>query len=262
MNAEQIVEATLFSSQTALTAAELARADRSLDIEGVKAAIQALRDRYEAAEHAFQIYQLGDGYQILTRPEFAPYLEQFDSVPRSPTLSPAALETLAIIAYRQPIGRVEIEEVRGVSASSVLRTLVEWDLIHVVARGEGLGRPHLYGVSRVFLDHFGLTDLGELPDPESLPVRLQELSDAAAELSRSAPAPAASEPAAESEPVAEGEPVVEDEAVAEARPDPEPEPGLETADPAPAADALSPDVRQLQQDLSEGAVAAAVPGGE
>ena len=155
MTPEQIVEATLFSSQTALTAEELARADRSLDIEGVEAAIQALRDRYEAGEHAFQIYQLGDGYQILTRPEFAPYLEQFDSVPRSPTLSAAALETLAIIAYRQPIGRVEIEEVRGVSASSVLRTLLEWDLIEVMARGEGLGRPLLYGVSRVFLDHFG-----------------------------------------------------------------------------------------------------------
>ncbi|MEE9208572.1 MAG: SMC-Scp complex subunit ScpB [Gemmatimonadota bacterium] len=237
MTSEQIVEATLFSSQTALTAAELACADRSLDIEGVEAAIQALRDRYEAEEHAFQIYQLGDGYQILTRPEFAPYLEQFDSVPRSPTLSPAALETLAIIAYRQPIGRVEIEEVRGVSASSVLRTLLEWDLIEVTARGEGLGRPLLYGVSRVFLDHFGLTDLSELPDPESLPVRLQELADAAADLS-------APEPAPESE-----------------------------VSPA-AADQLSADVRQLQRDLSEPApalssngagtdtVAAAVPGGE
>ena len=255
MTSEQIVEATLFSSQTALTAAELARADRSLDIEGVEAAIQALRDRYEAEEHAFQIYQLGDGYQILTRPEFAPYLEQFDSIPRSPTLSPAALETLAIIAYRQPIGRVEIEEVRGVSASSVLRTLLEWDLIQVMARGEGLGRPLLYGVSRVFLDHFGLTDLGELPDPESLPVRLQELSDAAAELSEHGPAPAPSEPATKGE--------------SEARPEPELEPELETATAGPAADASlvptdadSSDVRQLQQDLPEGALAATVPGGE
>ncbi|MEN8145050.1 MAG: SMC-Scp complex subunit ScpB, partial [Gemmatimonadota bacterium] len=239
MTPEQIVEATLFSSQTALTAAELARADRSLDIGGVEAAIQTLRDRYEAAEHAFQIYQLGEGYQILTRPEFAPYLEQFDSVPRAPTLSPAALETLAIIVYRQPIGRVEIEDVRGVSASSVLRTLLEWDLIQVTGRGEGLGRPLLYGVSRVFLDHFGLTDLGELPDPESLPVRLKELSEAAAErLERMAPAK--SEPAAEPEPMAEFEVAAESDVVAESE---------------PVAQPLSSDVRQLQRDLSEGAMA-------
>jgi len=125
---EQIVEATLFASQTPLTLEEISRADDGLDVERVVEAIQLLRDAYEEAERAFQIYQLGDGFQILTRPEYAPYLERFDSVPRAPHLSPAALETLAIIAYRKPIGRIEIEEVRGVSASSVLRTLLDWEL--------------------------------------------------------------------------------------------------------------------------------------
>ena len=178
MKVEQIVEATLFASQTPLTADEVARADENLDAESVVEAIRTLRDAYEESERAFQIYQLGDGYQILTRPEYAPYLERFDSVPRAPHLSPAALETLAIIAYRNPIGRIEIEEVRGVSASSVLRTLLDWELVEVVGRGEGLGRPLLYGVTRMFLEHFGLKDLSDLPAPDELPVVLGELQQA------------------------------------------------------------------------------------
>lgn len=177
MKPEQIVEATLFASQTPLTPAELARADDDLTPASVREAIQTLRDAYEAQERAFQIYELGDGFQVLTRPEFASYLERFDSVPRSPYLSGAALETLAIVAYRQPIGRIEIEEVRGVSASSVLRTLTDWELIEVVGRGEGLGRPLLYGTTQTFLDHFGLKSLEELPAPEELPVVLEGLQD-------------------------------------------------------------------------------------
>jgi segregation and condensation protein B len=175
---EQIVEATLFASQTPLTADEIARADENLAAEGVVEAIRALRDTYEESARAFQIYQMGDGYQILTRPEYAPYLERFDSVPRAPHLSPAALETLAIIAYRNPIGRIEIEEVRGVSATSVLRTLLDWELVEVVGRAEGLGRPLLYGVTQKFLEHFGLQDLSDLPGPDELPVVLGELQQA------------------------------------------------------------------------------------
>lgn len=173
MSPEQIVEATLFASQTPLTPDELARADEGLSAAGVREALGELRRRYDEEEHAFQVYQLGDGFQILTRPEYAPYLERFDSVPRSPTLSDAALETLAIVAYRQPIGRVEIEEVRGVGSSSVLRTLQERELVEVVGRGEGLGRPLLYGTTQRFLDHFGFQDLSGLPQPEELPVTLQ-----------------------------------------------------------------------------------------
>ncbi len=176
MNPDQIVEATLFASQSPLTPAELARADEALTVGRVREALQALRERYDEQEHAFQIYQLGDGFQVLTRPEFAPYLERFDSVPRAPVLSRAALETLAIIAYRQPIGRIEIEEIRGVASTSVLRTLQDWDLIEVVGRGEGLGRPLLYGTTKHFLDHFGLQDLTGLPRPEDLPVALQSVA--------------------------------------------------------------------------------------
>ncbi len=172
MSPEQIVEATLFASQTPLTPDELARADEALTPDRVREALEALREAYDASDRAFQVFRLGDGFQILTRPEYAPYLERFDSVPRSPILSEAALETLAIIAYRQPIGRVEIEEVRGVGSSSVLRTLQEWDLVEVVGRGEGLGRPLLYGTTQRFLDHFGFQGLDDLPEPGALSVTL------------------------------------------------------------------------------------------
>jgi len=189
---EQIVEATLFASQTPLTLEEISRADEGLDVERVVEAIQFLRDAYEDAERAFQIYQLGDGFQVLTRPEYAPYLERFDSVPRAPHLSPAALETLAIIAYRKPIGRIEIEEVRGVSASSVLRTLLDWELVQVVGRGEGLGRPLLYGVTQKFLEHFGMKDVSDLPAADELPVVLGELQQA---MEAERPSPLAAETA-------------------------------------------------------------------
>lgn len=174
MRPEQVVEATLFASEGSLTPADIARADEDLTPSRVEEAVQTLRGEYEDRERSFQIYQLGDGYQILTRPEYAPYLERFDSVPKSPGLSSAAVETLAIVAYRQPISRVEVEEIRGVSSSSVLNTLRDWELIQVVGRGEGLGRPLLYGTTERFLDHFGFQSLDDLPTPDDLPVTLRE----------------------------------------------------------------------------------------
>jgi len=166
-----------------------------------------LRERYETNEAAFQIYQLGDGYQVLTRPEFAPYLERFDSVPRPPHLSAAALESLAIIAYRQPIGRIEIEEVRGVSASSVLRTLLDWELITVVGRGEGLGRPLLYGTTDRFLEHFGLKGLSDLPSSEEFPIELGSTEEQPASFQVTGPeSESASEAEMDSAPGVEVEP--------------------------------------------------------
>lgn len=173
MRPAQIVEAALFASQSPLTPRDIARADETLTVEIVEQALGELREEYERSDRSFQIYNLGDGYQILTRPEYAPYLERFDSVPRTHGLSPAALETLAIVAYRQPISRVEVEDIRGVGSTTVLRTLQEWELVEVVGRGEGLGRPLLYGTTRRLLDHFGLRDLTDLPRLEDLPVTLQ-----------------------------------------------------------------------------------------
>jgi segregation and condensation protein B len=189
MKTTLIIEALLFASDAPLTAADLARADEALDEDQVEAAIQELRAEYERAGRAVQIYELGSGYQLLTRPEFTIYLERFATVPQTGRLSPAALEALAIAAYRQPIGRAEIEEIRGVASSGVLRTLQDRGLIDVVGRGEGLGRPLLYGTTNRFLEHFGFRSLADLPRPDELPVVLREREESA-EAEKSDPAPA------------------------------------------------------------------------
>jgi segregation and condensation protein B len=170
----QIVEAVLFASDAPLKAEEIARADESLDEDAVEEAIQALRSEYAEGGRAFQIEEIAEGYQILTLPEFAPYLERFDTVPRPSRLSGPSLETLAIIAYRQPIGRLEIEYIRGVSSAGVIRTLQDRGLIDVVGRAEGIGRPLLYGTTSRFLEHFGFRTLDALPTPEELPIVLRE----------------------------------------------------------------------------------------
>lgn len=174
MNAQQIVEAVLFASDAPLTADEIARADETLDEDKVEEALQALRAEYDDAHRAFEVVEVAEGYQILTRPEFATYLERFDNVPRPSRLSGPALETLAIIAYRQPLGRLEVEYIRGVGASGVIRTLQERGLIDVVGRAEGLGRPLLYGTTQGFLEHFGFRSLEDLPRPEELPIVLRD----------------------------------------------------------------------------------------
>ena len=174
MNVTQIVEAVLFASDAPLKAEEIARADGSLDEDVVEEAIRTLQAHYGESERSFQLVELAEGFQILTRGEFAPYLERFDTVPRPSRLSGPALETLAIIAYRQPTGRVEIEYVRGVSCGGVIRTLQDRGLVDMVARGEGVGRPILYGTAQRFLDHFGFRSIDDLPRAEELPVVLRE----------------------------------------------------------------------------------------
>jgi segregation and condensation protein B len=168
-----MIEALLFASDAPLSAAELARADEGLDEERVEAMIADLKLEYEREDRAFGLVEIGGGYQILTRPEYGPLLERFETVPVSSRLSGPALETLAIIAYRQPVDRAEVEEIRGVGAGGVLRTLLEREMIEVTGRGEGLGRPLLYGTSSRFLEHFGFRALDDLPRPDDLPVILR-----------------------------------------------------------------------------------------
>lgn len=172
MRPSRVIEALLFASEAPLTAAELARVEDSLDEEKVEQLVAELKLEYEKEARAFGIYEIAGGYQVLTRPEYAPVLERFETVPVSSRLSAPALETLAIVAYRQPVGRAEIEEIRGVGAGGVLKTLQERGLVEVVARGEGLGRPLLYGTTRQFLEHFGFRSLEDLPRPDDLPVVL------------------------------------------------------------------------------------------
>ena len=174
MRPSRMVEALLFASEVPLSAGELARADPSFDEEVVERLIVELRAEYERESRAFDIYELAGGYQLLTRQEFAPMLDRFHTVPVSPRLSTPALETLAIVAYRQPVGRAEIEEIRGVGAGGVLRTLQERGIVDVVGRAETLGRPLLYGTTPAFLAHFGFRSLADLPRPDDLPIVLAQ----------------------------------------------------------------------------------------
>ena len=174
MDDTRIVEAVLFASDAPLLASEIARADERLDEDRVEAALAALRAEYDRSDRAFELRHVADGVQILTRPEFAPFLERLDTVPVSPRLSGPALEALAIVAYRQPIGRMEVEYVRGVNSTGVIRTLIDRGLITAVGRGEGVGRPVLYGTTSRFLQHFGLPSIEDLPRPDELPVVLRD----------------------------------------------------------------------------------------
>jgi len=177
MRLTQIVEALLFASDAPLTAADLARIDERLDEDTVVAVIDELRAEYDRNERSFTVVEIAGGYQLLTRPEFDVVLDRYQTVPQSAKLSMPALEVLAIVAYRQPLGRAEIEEIRGVQSAAVLRTLQDRHLIEPVARGEGLGRPLLYGTTRKFLDHFGFRSLEDLPRPDELPVVLHPTMD-------------------------------------------------------------------------------------
>ena len=174
MNDARIVEAILFASDAPLSPGEIARADESLDEDRVEAALAVLKTEYDDAGHAFELREVSDGVQLMTRPEFAPYLERFDTVPRSSRLSGPALEALAIVAYRQPISRIEVEYIRGVNSTGVIRTLLDRELIAGVGRGEGVGRPVLYGTTPKFMEHFGFPSMEHLPRPEDLPVVLRE----------------------------------------------------------------------------------------
>jgi segregation and condensation protein B len=169
----QLLEAALFSAARPLTIEELQTLDPEVSDADVRSALDQLRDHYEFDGHAVEVVELANGYQILTRRQFAAAIEQAQFAIRSARLSSAAFETLAVIAYRQPVGRAEIEEIRGVSAGGVLRTLQERGLIEVVGRAEAMGRPLLYGTTSICLELLGLKDLAELPRAEELTIALQ-----------------------------------------------------------------------------------------
>jgi segregation and condensation protein B len=120
-----------------------------------------------------ELVEIAEGWQILTRPIFAEAIERAAFAARPQKLSGAALEVLSVIAYRQPVGRAEVEEIRGVSCGGVLRLLQERGLIDVAGRSEGLGRPLLYATTPLFLEHLGLRDLADLPRTDELAVALR-----------------------------------------------------------------------------------------
>lgn len=164
-----IIEALLFAADAPLSAARLAEhAGPGLTQRTVREAIELLNERYAAAGLTFRIEAIARGYQMLSLPEFRPYIQRMNQKSAQTRLSNAALETLSIVAYKQPIIRADIEAIRGVSLGDTLNRLRELGLVKVVGRAEVVGRPQLFGTTRKFLDVFGLSDLKDLPEIEAL----------------------------------------------------------------------------------------------
>jgi segregation and condensation protein B len=168
----QLLEAALFAASRPLTVEELMTLDPEATLADVRVTLDQLREHYDFDQHGVEVVELGGGYQIVTRAVHAAAIERAQFAVRAPKLTGAALETLAVIAYRQPVGRAEIEEIRGVSAGGVLRSLQERGLIEVVGRSEALGRPLLYGTTAFFLELLGLRDVAELPKADELTIAL------------------------------------------------------------------------------------------
>lgn len=164
----QALHALLFVSDRPLSATRLAEALGDLDAEMVELLLDELRAELENGSSPYQLREIAGGYQLATRVEYAPYIRRLLQIKKRNRLSRSALETLAIIAYRQPCTRADVEEIRGVSVSHAFEILLEKRLIKVVGVAETVGRPKLYRTTDEFLAHFGLKSLRELPSIEEL----------------------------------------------------------------------------------------------
>lgn len=163
---KRIIEALLFASDKPLTVAQVKEVLEEPDIGAIKSAVEELKREYKDSGRSFDIAEIAGGYQIITDPAYAPWLQKLYRKSRTEKLSHPSLETLAIIAYRQPITRLEIEDIRGVNVDGVLRTLMERDLVRINGRKQIPGRPFFYGTTRNFLEFFALQSLQDLPKLE------------------------------------------------------------------------------------------------
>jgi len=164
---ESVVEAVLFASDESLTDARLASIVETSSKQ-VRQLIKNLNEKYQANNNAFRIEQIAGGYQMLTLSPYNLWLKKLLRVRGDSKLSPAAMETLAIIAYKQPVMRADIEAIRGVAVGEVIRSLSYKGLVKIVGRAEVLGRPMLYGTTKKFLEVFGLNTLKDLPKAQEL----------------------------------------------------------------------------------------------
>jgi segregation and condensation protein B len=185
MSLIRVIEALLFSAQKPLSIREIATAIKGTGDSAaagpnefshvreaeVAAALEQLKIEYVEEKRAFQLIEKAEGWQLATDPQYAQWVRQLFPAPKPARLSAPALETLAIIAYRQPITRADVEAVRGVNIDGVLQTLMERGLVRIAGRAEVPGRPLLYETTQFFLDHFGLRNLDELPNVEELRTR-------------------------------------------------------------------------------------------
>jgi segregation and condensation protein B len=185
MSLTQVIEALLFSAQKPLSSRELVNAikgagdadelmpnefSRTTEAQ-VAAALEQLKIEYIEQNRAFQLVEKAEGWQLVSDPAYAPWVRQLFPAAKPARFTPPSLETLAIVAYRQPITRADVEAVRGVAVDGVLQSLMERGLVKIAGRAEVPGRPLLYETTQFFLEHFGLRDLNELPNAEELRTR-------------------------------------------------------------------------------------------
>ncbi len=168
------VEALLFSTHHPLTPAQIADVLGLPGSRGIKQAIASLNATYDETSRSFRIEQVAGGYQMLTLPAHGSILQKLHAREADAKLTKAAQETLAVIAYKQPVLRTDVEAIRGVSCGETIRSLMEKRLVKIAGRAELPGRPILYGTTRRFLESFGLNSLKDLPQPESLARRPAE----------------------------------------------------------------------------------------
>ncbi|HZN55169.1 MAG TPA: SMC-Scp complex subunit ScpB [Candidatus Polarisedimenticolaceae bacterium] len=198
------VEAVLFAAAEPVQPREIAAAFESVTEDEVALAIDALRERYAAGEGGLTVEQVAGAYRLATRPEVGPLVRQFFRQRNRTRLSAAALETLAIIAYRQPLTSPEIQAVRGVDPAGAIKSLLEKKMIRILGRKRVVGNPLLYGTTKHFLVHFGLNRLEDLPSIEEFDQFVGAVEGLApgAELREPAEAAGQADPAGAPEPVA------------------------------------------------------------
>ena len=163
-----VLEAVLFATDEPITPAKLAEIVGVGLAKEIRDSIEHLNHKYEQMDCAWRIEAIAGGYQLLTLPQYNNWLRKLVKVRSETKLTPAALETLSIVAYKQPVMRVDIEGIRGVAAGDILRQLIDKGLVKIAGRAQELGRPLLYGTTRKFLEVFGLDNLHDLPNVEDL----------------------------------------------------------------------------------------------
>ena len=173
---EQYIEALIFASDTSVRKEEIAvciqmATSNDISDKEINECLERIKEKYDQESFAIELVNVGGGYQFLTKKSMQPVIQQLHIQRSKKKLSQAALETLSIIAYRQPITKLEIEQIRGVNCDYTIQKLLEKDFITIQGKAEGPGRPILYGMSEYFLDYFGINsilDLPQLKDIESL----------------------------------------------------------------------------------------------
>ncbi len=170
---KNIIESLLFVAENPLTVDQIKQIVTLPDSKMIRQTLGELRQEYENRQGAFSLHEVAGGYQFRTRPEYVPWIKRFLQ-PKPSRLSKAALETLAIIAYKQPVIRSDVEQLRGVDCGGVLRMLLERKLIRVLGRKEIPGRPLIYATTKEFLQVFDLKNLKDLPTPKEIEALAQE----------------------------------------------------------------------------------------